>query len=103
LLQDLSESSFNKLMSARKAIIRPMLLAVLVAGATAQTWRTGTSAPEQSAPEQQDTCGGKHTTAEHLTCCVTFDGASDLPRIEVEFNLQAQGRRQLCIAREPQN
>jgi hypothetical protein len=99
LLQDLSESSFNKLMSVRKAIIRPMLLAVLVAGATAQTWRTGTSAPEQSAPEQQDACGGKHTTAEHLTCYVTFDGASDLPRIEVEFNLQAQGGGN-CVLRE---
>ena len=93
-LQDRSESSFNKLMSARKAIIRPMLLAVLVASSTAQTWRTGTSAPEQ-----QDTCGGKHTTAEHLTCYVTFDGASDLPRIEVEFNLQAQGGGN-CVLRE---
>ena len=71
-----------------------MLLVVLVAGATAQTFDTGTSVPEQ-----QDTCGGKHTTSEPLTCYVTFDGVSDLTGIEVEFNLQVQGGGN-CVLRE---
>jgi hypothetical protein len=69
-----------------------MLLVVLVAGATAQILHTGTSVREQ-----QDSCGGKHTSTEQLTCYVTFQGISDLTRIEVEFNLQDGGN---CVLRE---
>jgi hypothetical protein len=81
-------------MSVRGAIIRPMLLVVLVAGATAQILHTGTSVREQ-----QDTCGGKHTSTEQLTCYVTFHDISDLTGIEVEFNLQAQDGGN-CVLRE---
>jgi hypothetical protein len=94
ILQERFESSFNLLMSARRATMQPMLLVALVACASAQIFHIGTSEPEQ-----RDTCGGKHTTAEQLTCYVTFDGVSDLTGVEVEFNLQAQGGGN-CVLRE---
>jgi hypothetical protein len=71
-----------------------MLMLVLVTGATAQIGSTGLLPTRE-----RDTCSGKHTTADQLTCYVIFDGVSDLTHIEVEFNLQAEGGGN-CVLRE---